>query len=1047
LAGFLLSFLSSPYSIEAPLLILGHPGSGKSLLTKVLCAKLISETYTAIRVSLRDVENPESQIENLIEEQIGKDIKDSIKPWADFSRQFTDRPLLIILDGYDELLQASGKVFADYLQKVQKFQESEKVQERPVRVIVTSRVALIDKATVPEGATVVRLLEFNEKQRNAWISVWNKANADYFKSCDPVVEPFTLPEGGGNGKRDKVLELAKQPLLLLMLALYDSEGNSLRKNTQLDRTVLYDSLLRRFVWRERRRYIESFEDLPKNAQKKAMDKEIDKEMKRLGAAAIGMYNRRTLFIHSDDLICDFKFFEIERKRENTGGRDLTDVDAFLGGFFFIHKAKSGSDAGGAEHTATDFTFEFLHNTFGEFLTADFVLQSAFHEVEMLRYYKQNASAYTQYLDNVKKANALSKEWFSCLMYAPLYSRPVVPDMLREWAGHLFSKKQLSRNTFLECLDEILKGQVKMVLESRVFPEIMRTDHAAQFVDMPMLGLIATYTLNLIVFRTILDEGEFTFEEQDYSSNKEQTGSEGESDDEQRSGEEEDRGTRPWDRLAQIWRSWFKIDNLSGLCTILSAKRDGDKIILNARDDFRARPVSGHLSTVINVAAVLADDTTVGLGGLYSKDSDEKLWLRPDEIKKRLDAEDIDLSFEFLLRRLRQFLAWSGAPSRDVDMLISKGLRYVRRDQQPSNLIVSFFDLLFKALDHNCLSWRCEREVLEVLQEILDPRGFRNLAEKKGIFALQAIRLVRRFGRGRWPESFGEEFFERAVDPKRMHPDWLLEMVDRQPELAIAWLCLAREFGGNRWRSRFGEEFLEHFMHRERLMAMVEIHPEVAIEWLRLAREFGGDRLGELFGEEFFKRAMHPKRLMELFEMRPEVAIEWLRLVQEFGGGRWVQHYVEAFFERAMEPKHMHPKRTHRERLMEMVGMRPEVAIEWLRLVREFGGDRWGERYIEEFLERTMHPRRMHRKRMHRKRTIEMVGMRPEVAIEWLRLVREFGGARWLERIGEEFFERAIYHTLSRIPLEYVGDIKWYAKITHNVSLMEKIQTYMSSAKN
>ena len=55
LGAFLLSYLSSPYSTEAPLVILGHPGSGKSLLTKVLSAQLMSKHYTIIRVPLREV--------------------------------------------------------------------------------------------------------------------------------------------------------------------------------------------------------------------------------------------------------------------------------------------------------------------------------------------------------------------------------------------------------------------------------------------------------------------------------------------------------------------------------------------------------------------------------------------------------------------------------------------------------------------------------------------------------------------------------------------------------------------------------------------------------------------------------------------------------------------------------------------------------------------------------------------------------------------------------------------------------------------------------
>lgn len=42
----------------------------------------------------------------------------------------------------------------------------------------------------------------------------------------------------------KVSELAKQPLLLLMLALYDSNDNALKRNKDLNGTQLYDNLIR-----------------------------------------------------------------------------------------------------------------------------------------------------------------------------------------------------------------------------------------------------------------------------------------------------------------------------------------------------------------------------------------------------------------------------------------------------------------------------------------------------------------------------------------------------------------------------------------------------------------------------------------------------------------------------------------------------------------------------------------------------------------------------------------------------------------------------------
>src|SRR5262249_44831883 len=58
-------------------------------------------------------------------------------------------PPLVILDGYDELPQASGQVFASYINDAERFQEGQAEQGRPVRIIITSRVTLIDKASIP----------------------------------------------------------------------------------------------------------------------------------------------------------------------------------------------------------------------------------------------------------------------------------------------------------------------------------------------------------------------------------------------------------------------------------------------------------------------------------------------------------------------------------------------------------------------------------------------------------------------------------------------------------------------------------------------------------------------------------------------------------------------------------------------------------------------------------------------------------------------------------------------------------------------------------
>ena len=189
---FFVKYLYSPDSIDYPLVILGQPGSGKSLLTKVLSAQLMSSSYTVIRIPLREV-NAEDGIDVLVEDQIKKITNRplSTQGYGGFAAQFNEKPLIIILDGYDELLQAKGDVFSGYLEKVRTFQQDQKSLKRPVRIIVTSRITLIDKARIPVNSTILRLMEFDYQQRQTWIDIWNNINADYFVNAD--IRPFSLP--------------------------------------------------------------------------------------------------------------------------------------------------------------------------------------------------------------------------------------------------------------------------------------------------------------------------------------------------------------------------------------------------------------------------------------------------------------------------------------------------------------------------------------------------------------------------------------------------------------------------------------------------------------------------------------------------------------------------------------------------------------------------------------------------------------------------------------------------------------------------------------
>ena len=322
----------------------------------------------------------------------------------------------------------------------------EAIQDRPVRVIVTSRITLIDKADIPPGATIIHLEEFDENQGNKWVGIWNRANRSYFAQAN--VEAFKLPTA------DKITPSSKQPLLLLMLALYDSDGNQLRKSEGMDQTILYNSLLLRFIERERMKD-EEF----RSQKRRDRDMEINRDMQRLGVAAMGMFNRRTLHILADQLNNDLEFFDLERVVRESAGVPLSQADILLGGFFFVHESKSAQRSGAPGEHGVQSAFEFLHNTFGEFLTADFILRKVLNETKLLDALQQNEALKPQVIQRLNNPDGFPPDWFACLMFTPLYTRPVVLEMLREWAGHSLKSAKRKNEEFLENFDTILSLKV------------------------------------------------------------------------------------------------------------------------------------------------------------------------------------------------------------------------------------------------------------------------------------------------------------------------------------------------------------------------------------------------------------------------------------------------------------------------------------------------------------------------------------------------------------------------------------------------------------
>ena len=92
-------------------------------------------------------------------------------------------------------------------------------------------------------------------------------------------------------------------------------------------------------------------------------------MQRLRVVALGMHNRRTLHVDGPQLDADLEHFGCAPE---PSGDDtelaLSPGERVLGSFFFVHESQTRT----ADDGRAAKSFEFLHNTFGEFLTADFM---------------------------------------------------------------------------------------------------------------------------------------------------------------------------------------------------------------------------------------------------------------------------------------------------------------------------------------------------------------------------------------------------------------------------------------------------------------------------------------------------------------------------------------------------------------------------------------------------------------------------------------------------------------------------------------------------
>ncbi|MEV4840032.1 AAA family ATPase [Nonomuraea sp. NPDC049486] len=334
--AFLVGHLTSLGATQAPLVVLGEPGAGKSTLVEVLAARLAGSEFLPIRVRLHDVVAEStvlSQIDQGLRTSLGEDVR-----FEELVEAGQEALPVVLLDGFDELVQAVGEGRHDYLEQIQEFQARQYRVGRPVAVVVTGRTVVADRVRFPDGLVVLQLRPFEEDQVRRWLDIWDQANRAVLARRDRA------PLSAGDALAHP--ELATQPLLLLLLALHDATGDGVRGAGPIGRAQLYEALIRGFARREVARDASAVGLPPPRLR--AL---VDRELVRLGAVALSMFARGRPVAAAAALDAD-----LAALCGPGSGADRATRRFFFARRTSAHRTGNGTDG-----------YEFAHATFGEFL--------------------------------------------------------------------------------------------------------------------------------------------------------------------------------------------------------------------------------------------------------------------------------------------------------------------------------------------------------------------------------------------------------------------------------------------------------------------------------------------------------------------------------------------------------------------------------------------------------------------------------------------------------------------------------------------------------
>jgi|WetSurMetagenome_2_1015567.scaffolds.fasta_scaffold01193_9 hypothetical protein len=816
IGNYLLQTLINPISATRPIILLGNPGAGKSMLSKIFAGLLCETTdFIPFLIKLRSVASNTANISEHINKGLSKSIENTADiNWLDWAKEFKERIPVVIMDGFDELMQSSNTELNNYINTIKDFQETALNHGICVRVILTSRKTVMQDVFIPEGTKIILLDSFDEKRRNLWVKIWNDNQTikDY---------KFAIP------KNEKIEHLAQEPLLLFMLAVYDFEKSELQhmtKDRNFNQSKLYDSLLNSFIERQLLK-----NELYRNANPQQQRREEELFRLRLGMIALMMFLNDTTHKDTQKLPAELETFGLHESKIQTGN--------ILGGFFFIHENKSTT-----EGEVERLNYEFLHKTFGEFLAADFMLRVALKQCDRSR------------------EKICQKYIFKfCFGYNWLHKHYNIQNFLFEYAPQIIKPNEKEHDTII---NDIIKPDIEAlfengniefpVKENQIQPHKQVVEH---------LGI---YSQNLIFLWLSISKDKEEIKFEIFDSNEKTGDGTGEPKYESQDRDETNRNKLLWKRLAKLWILVGNYNATAKLNEWVKVFEKDNNIILSKQKSTVSHNFSDSASVSCNDFELLL--SLFDNEYKFTKEVDI-LSIINNIIKKKPELSSLaidsvlhrfhDLFFVFELNLLDWFrnrelsrrqqislmkkingLKWNISTTNLVDIIqfINHELSYVYRESPQA--IIEYLRMLLDLKQYYPLYEILNQDVLEeTLQRIL--KDFRYIEKENPRITLEYIKLFSELNkyypyRLNLNGDYLDELLHRLT--KDIH-----YLIRENPYSAFEYLKLLNELRrycpiGRRIHPNFFEEAL--FRISEEIQHNWIENPHAILEYLKLVSSLG-----------------------------------------------------------------------------------------------------------------------------------------------------------------------------------------------------------------